>query len=191
MAKYIAYQKVLTFNTTERHEFQDITLDVENLVKESKIRTGSVTLQTHHTTCGLWLNENEPNLVGSRDKLGYSPDISEALDRFAHPHAGYNHDDIRDVNNPNGKRCTNLCPANPDGTISECRNGFSHAQALLVQSTLPLTIRNSELLLGQWQRILLVELDHARERKLTFTAQGEKPYCSLIGIKKYFSRLFS
>jgi len=170
---YIAKSKTFTYETKYRLHFITITSDVERFVKESGIYTGTVTLQTHHTTAGLWLNEDEKNLVGSEEELGYRPDIKRVLDRFAHPTEVYHHNDVCSSSNPNGKRNTHLCEPDENGIIPECLNGHAHAHNMLLPSTLTMIIENGALCRGVWQQVLLVELDHDRIRKVTMLAQGE------------------
>ena len=168
----ISKTKTLSFKTKYRLQFINITKEVQDFVKESKIKTGSLIAQTHHTTFSVWVNEAEKNLIGNEKDLGYASDLKLILDRFASPNENYSHDDIRDINNPNGRRNEDLPKPNKDGTIDESRNAHSHAHALMLHTSLPLIIENSRLLLGKWQNILAVELDHSRDRKITLLVQG-------------------
>ena len=55
----------------------------------------------------------------------------------------------------------------------EFLNGHSHVRQLLVgQPSVTVPIVDGEVILGQWQRVLFVELDQARERRVFFHAQG-------------------
>ena len=170
---YKAITETCSWDTRHRLEFINITKDVERFVVNSGVKTGTVTLQTHHTTCGLWVNEDEKNLIGPKASLGYIPDLMRVLDRFADPLEEYNHNDIRDVKNPNGKRHTHLCLPDENGVIVECVNGHAHAHNMILPSYLTLIIEKGTLIRGQWQQILLVELDHDRKRTVTMLAQGE------------------
>ena len=169
---FISKTKTLSFKTKYRLQFINITKEAQDFVKESKIKTGSLIIQTHHTTFSVWVNESEKNLIGNEENLGYTPDLKLILDRFASPNENYSHDDIKDINNPNGRRKEDLPKPNRDGTIDEPRNAHSHAHALMLHTSLPLIIGNSELLLGKWQNILAVELDHPRDRKISLLVQG-------------------
>jgi len=171
---YIAKTQTTAYQTKGRLQFITITQDVKAFVRKSGVQTGTVTLQTHHTTCGLWVNEDEKNLVGPEEELGYTPDLKRILDRLADPGEDYHHNDICDIGNPNGKRNTHLCQPDENGVIRECINGHAHAHNMLLHSYLTLIIQDTEPLLGQWQEILLVELDHGRQRNLTMVAQGVK-----------------
>lgn len=165
---FISVIKEHTYRTRRRLEFRTITKDIETLIAETGIWQGIVVLQTHHTTCRLWLNEDEKNLVG----LG--GDLSKVLDRFAHPKEEYGHNDIKDARNPNGKRDTHLCAPDEEGVCHECINGHSHAQALMLPSSISMIVQKGKLVKGTWQEIILVELDHDRERTLSVLIQGVK-----------------
>lgn len=173
-ANFLSYFKTLTYKTKYRTHFINITEDINNLIKESGIKDGSIVIQTHHTTCGLWINEDEKNLIGPSEELGYTADLRKVLDNFASPMHDYNHNDVRDSKNKNGKRNTHLCEPDENGVINECINGHAHAQALLIQPSVSCIVKNEELLLGRWQQIMLVELDHNRERQVSVMIQGIK-----------------
>lgn len=136
----------------------DITHEVENCLRESKIKNGIAIIESLHTTLGLAVNENEPGLMAH--------DFPDMLRRIA-PEAGggysYEHDDF-------DARTENLDPNEP-----ERENGHSHCRAILLPSSITRTIENGTLSLGRWQRILLIELDgHGRKnRKLKFMFMGE------------------
>lgn len=169
---YKAVTKTLAYQTKYRLEFINITKKAGEFARGSGVQTGTLTLQTHHTTCGLWVNEDEKNLIG-HESLGYTPDLKRILDRFANPEEDYGHNDIRDAKNPGGKRHTHLCLPDENGVIQECINGHAHAHNMILPSYLTLIIEKGKLLLGEWQQILLIELDHDRSRKVTMLAQGE------------------
>lgn len=172
MSEYRARAKTVSFQTKYRLHFINITKTVEDFIRESGVRTGTITLTTQHTTCGLWLNEDEKNLIGPEEELGYLPDLKRVLDRFAGPQEKYHHNDICDAVNPNGKRNTHLCEPDGNGVIRECINGHAHAHNLLLPSQLTLIVKNGRLLRGTWQEVLLVELDHDRKRQVTMLMQG-------------------
>lgn len=172
--KAFAHSKTFTFHTTYRQEFITITEKVQEVIKESEITTGTVTIQSHHTTASIWINENEKNLIGPNKKLGYTADLSRVLDRFADPKEEYGHNDIRDANNPHGKRDTHLCEPDVCGVINECVNGHAHAQAMMLGCSATMIIENGNLVKGRWQEVMLIELDHDRERKVTIMVQGIK-----------------
>jgi thiamine phosphate synthase YjbQ (UPF0047 family) len=171
MGEYVVKNKTLTYNTKERLQFINITNNVRDFVKESKIDKGTITIQTHHTTCSVWINEDEKNLIGG-DEIDHEGDLRRVLDRFANPKEKYGHNDIADSRNPGGMRNTHLCEPDEKGVCHECINGHAHAQGMILQSSINLIIENGKLVLGKWQEVLLIELDHDRERSVSFLVQG-------------------
>ena len=168
---FISKTKTLTYRTKYRLQFINITQDIERFIQSCGVETGVLVIQTHHTTCSLWVNEDEKNLIGTETLEG---DLKKVLDRFAHPAEEYGHNDVRDSRNPHGRRTTHLCEPDEHGIVHECINGHSHAQGMILQSSLSLIIDKRKLVKGRWQQILLVELDHNRERTVTFLVQGSK-----------------
>jgi len=169
---FSVYLKNKKYKTRYRTEFITITDDVEEIVKKSGIKTGTIVIQTHHTTCGIWVNENEKNLIGPSEEIGYTSDLRKVLDNFADPASEYGHNDICHTQNITGKRNTHLCEPDENGVINECINGHAHAQAMMLQSSISLIVEDGKLLRGRWQEVLLVELDHDRERTVSFLVSG-------------------
>lgn len=129
-------------------EFVDITDDLHRLAGASDIQTGTITVQTMHTTTAVVVNENEPLLLR---------DFSNLLDDLVPRYRCYGHDDL--------SRRQGV-PA------SEPANGHAHCRALLLPVSVTLTIVKGELSLGRWQRVFLVELDGPRERTVTVVMHG-------------------
>lgn len=174
MGEFFVHLESKKYQTKYRTEFITITGDVESAVKKAGVKRGNVLIQAHHTTCGIWVNENEKNLIGPSEKLGYEADLKKVLDKFAHPMHDYGHNDINHKENPNGKRNTHLCEPDENGVINECINGHAHAQALMIHPSISLIVEDGKILKGIWQEIMLVELDHDRERQVSFLISGIK-----------------
>ena len=170
--EFYAYLENKKYKTRYRTEFITITSDIEEIIKKSGVKRGTITIQTHHTTAGLWVNENEKNLIGPTEEIGYASDLRKVLDNFADPSLDYGHNDIFHVHNKNGKRNTHLCEPDENGVINECINGHAHAQAMILQSSISLIVEGGKLLLGRWQEVMLIELDHDRERTVSFLVSG-------------------
>ncbi|MCF7798285.1 YjbQ family protein [Candidatus Woesearchaeota archaeon] len=163
----------LSFQTKKRLQFITITKQIQDIVKKSGIQSGSIIIQSMHTTARLWVNEDEKNLIGN-GSMSYTPDIHQVLDTFADPDATYYHNDIKDVRNPEGKRDTHLCAPDDQGVCYECKNGHAHAQALMLPHALTFIVQDCKLVKGYWQEIMLIELDHDRKREVSILVQGEK-----------------
>lgn len=56
------YRKVLVFNTNQRRSFINITKEVEEAVKESKIQNGLVLCNAMHITASVFINDDESGL---------------------------------------------------------------------------------------------------------------------------------
>ena len=173
-AEFSTHLETKTYQTHYRTEFITITKDVEEVIKSSGVKRGSVLIQAHHTTCGIWVNEDEKNLIGPTEVLGYTSDLRKVLDNFANPMHDYGHNDIRHAKNQNGKRDTHLCEPDENGIIKECINGHAHAQALMLHPSISLIVEDGKILKGRWQEVMLVELDHDRERSVSFLVCGDK-----------------
>lgn len=142
--------KQIVIKTERAPQFIDLTDQVQQVVEESGIRHGQVVVFTRHTTAAIRINENEPELM--RDFVAF-------LERIAPESARYFHNDfeIRTVNM----------------TDDECANAHAHCRQLLMATSETVPIVNGELCLGTWQRIFLVELDHARDRSVIIQVLGQ------------------
>jgi secondary thiamine-phosphate synthase enzyme len=83
-------------------------------------------------------------VVNEFDDPNIGKDLLSALDRAVPEHAGWLHDRIDD-------------------------NAHAHIKATLLGPSELVPVKGGDLLLGTWQRILLVELDGPRSRKLSVT----------------------
>jgi secondary thiamine-phosphate synthase enzyme len=137
---------------TSRHptEFIDLTDRLERLVRDAGVRVGILNVQTLHTTTAIVVNEHEPLLLA---------DFHGLLERAAPGDAPYRHDDAT-------ARTVNV-------TAAERPNGHAHCRALLLPSSVALNMASGRLLLGQWQRVFLVELDGPREREISALLLGD------------------
>ncbi len=132
-------------------EFIDLTDSLTTLVKESAIWNGILNIQTRHTTTAIIVNENEPLLL---------EDIKRVLKKLAPRHLDYQHDDFT-------IRTANMVPG-------EHKNGHSHCKAIFLKTSETLNIAGGAIQLGQWQRVLFLELDGSRQRTVSVTALGHE-----------------
>ncbi|MCB1937446.1 MAG: secondary thiamine-phosphate synthase enzyme YjbQ [Nitrosomonas sp.] len=126
----------------------DLMPDLRKLVIRSSVQNGFVTVTSQHTTTAIAINENEERLIA---------DIKSFLTRLIPPDDRYLHNDIalRD------------CP--PD----EPENAHSHLAAMLLGSSEVVTLANGELVLGQYQSVMLYERDGPRKRRVSMQVYGE------------------
>ncbi len=150
----IAYDETFDLRTRGlAPAFFDVTEMVRGVVRRSGVVQGQVLAAMAHTTCALIVQENEPLLLA---------DLADRLCRFANDGESFRHNDM-DV------RTVNVC------SIDECANGHSHCQQAILGASVSLPARDGDLVLGLWQRILLVELDHPRPRRLQVQVTGIAP----------------
>ena len=136
----------------ERLGFVDLTEHVVRRVLAAGLIDGLCVAFTRHTTCALAINEWEDGALA---------DFRRRLEELCPPDEYYAHDDLQ-------RRTQNLVPG-------ERRNGHAHvAQMLMGGSSLSIPVRDGDLLLGRWQRLLLVELDHPKDRHVALQLLGER-----------------
>lgn len=149
------YRKTLEYETKGQYCFIDITDDVAAFVEETGARDGLVHVFCPHTTVAIKINEVEDGFM-----LDFKDFMSEMLPKTRY----YRHNDldIRDEKT--------LCE-----DISLCINGDSHIAQMLIGSaseTIPLL--SGKLVLGTWQRILMIEVDQKRTRKIQISVMSAK-----------------
>ena len=117
----------------------DITDSVARLVHDLGRWSGTATVFSRHTTAAIRLQENEPLLLD---------DLHQLLLRLAPHDADYGHNNF-------DHRTEHMHP-------DERPNGHAHCLHLLLGSSEHIPVANGSLMLGEWQRIFLVELDGPR-----------------------------
>lgn len=130
--------------TDQRVELIDLTNRVMEFVRTFNICEGLVSLWSMHTTCTLFINEFQTALLS---------DIKRFLEQLVARDAEWLH------NNPAHSDCDRM-------------NADSHLRAMLLGHNLTLQVSGGEVVLGQWQRILMAELDGPRARSLRIQIFG-------------------
>ncbi len=126
-------------------EIRDITEEVSRAVRESGVQNGICCVYSPHTTCSVRVNEFES---------GFLEDFAAMLKRLVPSEEYYAHDDW-------DKRTENICPED-----MEFGNGHAHCMSMLLgPAGESIPIRDGELCLGTWQRVLFLELDRERDRR--------------------------
>ena len=146
MPQVKVFQQEQQFRTSGTLTVRDITDDVEAAVRESGVTDGIACVYSPHTTCCIRVNEFES---------GFLDDFSALLRRLV-PADGqyYAHDDW-------DRRTENICAED-----MEVGNGHSHCMSMLLGSAgESIPVRDGELCLGTWQRVLFLELDRERDRR--------------------------
>ncbi len=130
----------------------DITDEVREAVRASGIREGICCVYSPHTTCSVRVNEFES---------GFLEDFAVLLRRLVPSERYYAHDDW-------DRRTENVCEED-----QEFGNGHSHCMSMLLgPAGESIPVREGELCLGTWQRVLFLELDRARDRRWSVQVVG-------------------
>src|SRR5262249_8912713 len=124
--------------TDQRIELIDLTSRVMEFVRRFTVTEGVMSLWSMHTTCALFINEFQTALL---------LDSKRFLEQIVARDSAWMHND------PQHSDCDRM-------------NADSHLRALLLGHSLTLQISGGELVLGQWQRVLMAELDGPRARSL-------------------------
>lgn len=136
---------------SERYGFLDLTDDLRRAIKDAGVTEGAAIAFCEHTTAALLLNEWED---------GAMADFRRHLTELV-PHEGiyYAHDDF-DIRTQN---------MNED----ERKNGHAHVKAMMLSATShAIPVVAGEPGFGRWQRLIFLELDEPKERRITFQVFG-------------------
>lgn len=144
------HRELLNIATKGEFHVVDITSDVEKALLNSGVDEGYALVFSRHTTCGVVVNEKETGLL---------EDVYRMLCRLV-PEAGYyQHNDW-------SMRTENMHPEEPP-------NAHAHLRQLIAgKNSEYVPVSEACLLLGQWQRIMVIELDCAREREILIQVCG-------------------
>lgn len=138
------HAETLLVETGERIEIVDLTQRLMDLVRAQQVGEGIVHVWSMHTTCAVFMNEYQAALLG---------DIKRFLEEMVARDTYWRHND-------------------PEHSDCDRMNADSHLRALLLGHSLTLQISSGEIVLGQWQRILMAELDGPRARTLRVQLWG-------------------
>lgn len=134
--------------TEKGPQFIDITERIEEASRQAGVSNGFAVIFSKHTTAAIRINENEPALLSDMERM---------LEEIAPSRARYQHNEFAHAFSNNG----------------ELPNGHSHCQHLLLGASEAVPIVDGRLVVGQWQRIFLIELDHSRDREVVVQLVGE------------------
>jgi secondary thiamine-phosphate synthase enzyme len=136
--------ETITVQTRERVQLEDLTDRIAQFVRASGASEGLVSVWSLHTTCSVFINETQAALHA---------DIKSFLEQLVARDGGWRHND----------------PAHSD---CDRMNADSHLRAMVLGHSLALQVSGGDIVLGQWQRILMAELDGPRERTIRLQLIG-------------------
>jgi secondary thiamine-phosphate synthase enzyme len=138
------FNRIVDWITSERLQLINITDRINEVVRKSGVRDGLVHLQSLHTTTAVFINEWQDALLN---------DVRGFLEQLVSRDYGWRHND-------------------PQFSDCERKNADSHLRGMLMGQCLSLQVRNSVVLLGTWQSIILAEFDGPRSRSLSVQVSG-------------------
>lgn len=143
-AGFRIFNRILDWITSDRTQLINITDRINEIVRKSGVRDGLVHLQSLHTTTAVFINEWQDALL---------QDVKQMLSEMVQGEEPWRHDD-------------------PEHSDCERHNADSHLKGMLLGQSLVLQVRNSAVLLGTWQSIVLAEFDGPRSRSLSVQVSG-------------------
>lgn len=131
-------RETIEVSTSENQQFLDITKQIRDVVDRSAIRSGMLIVNALHTTVALLINEFQSALID---------DLAMLLQKLVPRRDRYLHDDPR---------------------YSDCDRGNAHAhlRSMLLGRSVCLAIADGEPVVGQYQNVILAELDGPRNRQV-------------------------
>jgi secondary thiamine-phosphate synthase enzyme len=139
------FRETIEIRTEENQQFLDVTKQIRDVVGRSGVHNGMLLINSLHTTVAVFVNEFQGALLD---------DLGVVLQKLIPRRDGYRHDDPRH---------------------SDCDRGNAHAhlRATLLGRPIALAMADGEIMLGQYQSVILAELDGPRERRLQIQIVGE------------------
>jgi secondary thiamine-phosphate synthase enzyme len=141
---FLVHAETLTVESNQRIELVDLTDRVTAVARGCGAREGLINLWSMHTTCSVFINEAQRALHS---------DIKLFLEKAVERDAEWLHND-------------------PEHSDCDRMNADSHLRAMLLGHGLTLQVSGGEVVLGQWQRILMAELDGPRARTVRVQILG-------------------
>ncbi len=144
----LVHAHTLQLETNRGISIFNINEAIQKRIIESGVTNGFAIITSRHTTTAITINENESRLMD---------DLKNFFGRLVPESGAYLHNDIH------------LRDCDPD----EPENAHSHIIAMLLGSSEAIPIVHGKLELGQWQTVMLVELDGPRARQVSIQICGE------------------
>lgn len=136
--------KFINLSTKGNNDIVDITYEVQEQLRESKLEEGNILLFVPGSTAAITTMEYEP---------GQIQDLKEISEKLIARNKSYAH---------------NHSASGSDG------NAHSHLRASLFGPDLIVPFQNAELLLGTWQQIVFIDFDiYPRKRKIVLQFTGQ------------------
>lgn len=158
---YTTHYEELKIETKKGIFLADLTPLLRAALKTSGVTEGVVTVLSRHTTTAITINEMEGRLVD---------DIRQYLLKLAPPDYPYLHNDLHLRSGPAG------WPGGDEAwRAQEPVNAHSHLLTMLLGSSESVPVHAGQLKIGQWQSVILAEMDGPRTRTVAVQISGDRP----------------
>ena len=138
-------------SAAERYGYLDLTDDLRRAIKDAGVTDGAAIAFCEHTTAALLINEWEDGAMADLRR--------HLIEQIPHDGVYYAHDDF-DIRTQN---------MNED----ERKNGHAHVKAMMLSATShAIPVVAGEPGFGRWQRLIFLELDEPKARRITFQVFG-------------------
>jgi len=132
--------KKITVQSSQKEEIIDITSQIQQIIRESKVKNGALLAFATHTTCALFTLECDS---------GLNTDLFNFLHKLK-----------------SDKPFNHLHSDNIKGKVA---HPLTHVIASLVGQSAIIPVSKGFLTLGIWQKLCLLELDGPKERNITLS----------------------
>ena len=136
--------RTIKVDTRDRVELHNLTEQVRDFVRSSGVGAGQVIVGSMHTTCAVFVNEWQDALLH---------DIRSHLEASVSRGAYYRHND-------------------PEWSDCDRNNADSHLRTLVLGTHVTLPVIGGDVVVGEWQSVILGELDGPRERLIRLQVVG-------------------
>jgi secondary thiamine-phosphate synthase enzyme len=138
------FSKTILVKTNERTELVNLTDEIRRMFEATGIVDGYIQVSSLHTTAGLFINEWQDALL---------VDIKLMLEQIVPRENYYKHND-------------------PEHSDCDRHNADSHLRNVVLGHSLSVPVAEGNLVLGQWQSVILAEFDGPNERKVFIQVFG-------------------
>ncbi|CAJ1967865.1 unnamed protein product [Cylindrotheca closterium] len=163
---------------------EDLTPTIRAMLKESNMQQGVINVVSQHTTTAITINEREKRLAEDMEKffLEIAPPDERSSSAAKQSGIRYFHNDIdqRPDSEEEAQRCReNGWDIDDPERLEAWRdqepiNAHSHLLSMFLGSSESIPVVNGKMVIGQWQSILLVDLDGPRDRTVGIQFLGYK-----------------
>jgi secondary thiamine-phosphate synthase enzyme len=138
-----SHREVLTFRTSERMEFVNITRKVATALEASGIREGLCLVNAMHITASVFINDDEPGLHADYKRwLEWLAPFDASPERYHHNRTGED-------------------------------NGDAHHKRQVMGREVVVAVSGGKLDFGPWEQIFYGEFDGRREKRVLIKIIGE------------------